>query len=75
MKENELAHSREEIVNTIINHTLKTCSKKKSELYLLVNKDVKLFKLDNEIFEKSLKYLIEMDYIKLNDLDEYEKIF
>ena len=75
LKEQELAHSRDEIINTVINHTLKTCSKEKSELFSLVKKSIKLFKLEDDLFDKSLKYLIEMDYIKLNDLDEYEKIF
>lgn len=74
-KETELAHSRNEIINTVINHILKTCSKSKSELYSIVNKEIKLFKLDEELFEKSLKYLIEMDYIILNDKNEYEKLF
>lgn len=75
LKERELAHSREEIVNTVINHLIKTCSKERTELYSLVKENIKLFKLDEEIFNKSLKYLIEMDYIRLNDKNEYEKYF
>ena len=74
LKERELAHSREEIVNTVINHLIKTCPKEKSELYSLVKKNIKLFKLEEELFNKSLKYLIEMDYIRLND-NKYEKYF
>lgn len=72
---NELAHSRKEIVNTIINHIIKISSKNKSDLYNLVTKEITLFKLDNEIFEKSLNYLIDMDYIILNEKNEYEKLF
>ena len=32
------------------------------------------FKLEDEIFNKSLKYLVEMDYILLNENNEYNKI-
>jgi len=73
-KEYELSFSRDEIVNTIINHSLKTGSKTKTDLFLLIKEKIKLFKLEDEIFNKSLKYLIELDYIKLNDSDEYEQI-
>ena len=74
-KEIEFAHSRNEIINTVINHILKTCSKSKSELYSIIKKEITLFKLDEELFDQSLKYLIEMDYIILNDKNEYEKLF
>ena len=74
-KEIELAHSRNEIINTVINHILKTCSKSKSELYCIVKKKITLFKLDENLFDKSLKYLIEMDYVILNENNEYKKIF
>lgn len=72
MKETELVHSREEITNCVINHILKTTSKTKSDLFELTKKDILVFKLNEEIFEKSLKYLIEMDYIILNEKDLYE---
>jgi len=72
MKETELVHSREEITNCVINHILKTTSKTKSELFEMTKKDILVFKLNEEIFEKSLKYLIEMDYIILNEKDLYE---
>ena len=74
-KEIELAHSRNDVINTVINHIIKTCSKSKSELYSIVKKEIILFKLDEELFDKSLKYLIEMDYIILNEKNEYEKLF
>ena len=74
MKQKELTYSRDEIVNTVINHTLKTLSKSKSDLFPIIKEKIKLFKLEEEIYTKSLKYLVEMDYIKLNDNDEYEKI-
>ena len=73
--EKELALSREEVINSVINHFIKINPKSKSELYTLVKKDITLFKLDESLFEKSLKYLIEMDYIILNDKNEYEKLF
>ena len=72
MKETELAHSREDITNCVINHILKTTSKSKSELFEMTKKDILVFKLNEEIFDKSLKYLIEMDYIILNEKNLYE---
>ena len=75
MKENELIHSREEITNCVINHILKRISITKSELFEMTKKEIILFKLNEEIFEKSLKYLIEMDYILINERDLYEKLF
>ena len=74
IKQKELVYSLLEITNTIINHIIKTCPKIKSELFLLAKEQIKLFQLDEDIFNKSLKYLIEMDYIILND-DKYEKLF
>jgi len=74
-KENELIHSREEITNCVINHILKTISITKSELFELTKKEIIIFKLNDEIFEKSLKYLIDMDYIILNEKSLYEKLF
>jgi hypothetical protein len=74
-KEIELAYSRNEIINTVINHTIKICSKSKLELYPIIQKEITLFKLNEEMFEKSLKYLIDMDYIILNEKNEYEKLF
>lgn len=75
MKENELIHSREEITNCVINHILKRISITKSELFEMSKKEIIIFKLNEEIFEKSLKYLIDMDYIILNERDLYEKLF
>jgi len=74
-KEIEFVYSRIDIINTVIIHILKTCSKSKLELYCIVKKEITLFKLDEELFDKSLKYLIEMDYIILNEKNEYEKLF
>ena len=74
-KEIELSYSRNEIINTVINHTVKTCSKSKLDLYPIIQKEITLFKLNEEMFDKSLKYLIDMDYIILNEKNEYEKLF
>jgi hypothetical protein len=75
MKETELVHSREEITNCVINYILKRISITKSELFEMTKKEIIIFKLNEEIFEKSLKYLIDMDYILLNERGLYEKLF
>lgn len=74
-KENELAYSRFEIINTVINHTVKIIPKNKNELFELIKDKIKVFKLNNELFNKSIDYLITMDYIILNDKNEYQKLF
>jgi hypothetical protein len=74
LKKKELSYSRIEIINSVINHTLKKSPKIKSDLFLLVKENIKLFQLEDILFNKSLLYLIEMDYIILNDKNEYEKI-
>jgi hypothetical protein len=75
MKENELVHSREEITNSVINHILKRLSITRSELFEMTKKEIIIFKLNEEIFEKSLKYLIDMDYIILDERGLYKKLF
>lgn len=72
-KQNELIYSRKEIINTVISHLLKIKPESKNDLFLLVSKNIKLFKLEEELYNESLKYLIDMDYIKLND-DKFEKL-
>jgi hypothetical protein len=65
----ELAFSYEQIVKSIINHHVKVESKNKKNLYVLVEKDLKYFKLTDELFNKSIDSLIKHDYIKVeNDI-------
>jgi len=72
-KQNELIYSRKEIINTVISHLLKIKSETKENLFLLVSNKITLFKLEDKLYNESLKYLIEMDYIKLSD-DKFEKL-
>ena len=69
----ELIHSREEITYTHINKALKNNKMSYEKLFNTILKSIKVFLLDADIFDKSLKYMIENDYIKYIS-DEYEKI-
>jgi hypothetical protein len=65
--EYEIAHNREDIIKTIINHYLKKESLDKNNLYNLVKNDIKLFELNNNLFMKSIESLIKLDYIKFEN--------
>jgi hypothetical protein len=73
-RNNELMHTRQEISNSNINHILKQTPKTKQELYDIVKQSVKVFELDQSTFDKSIEYMISMDYIKLED-QNYVKIY
>ena len=60
----EIAHNREDIIKSNINHYLKISAKNKLELYDLVSRNIKLFELNEELFIKSINSLIKFDYIK-----------
>jgi hypothetical protein len=72
-RNDQLAHTRQEITNTNINHILKHNTRSKQELYDLVKQSIKVFELDQSTFDKSVDYMILMDYIKLDD-QNYVKI-
>jgi len=72
-RKDELIHSREEIINTNINHFLKKKSLNKKELFEIVKNNIDIFELNNDLYNKCLEYLIKYDYIKENN-DLYEKI-
>jgi hypothetical protein len=61
--EPEIAHSREDIVKSLINHYLKINPKNRNELYTLIQKDIIQFKLTEEIFNKSIDIMLKFDYI------------
>ena len=63
----EIAHNRDDIIKTIINHNLKLESKNKEELYNIVKRDIKLFDVDEELFTKSIDIMIKFDYIKFEN--------
>jgi len=72
--QNELAHSRREIICTLINHLLKKGDKNFNDLFKLISSDIKLFQLDENLLNNALEYMINQDYIsKIND--DYKKIY
>jgi hypothetical protein len=72
--QNELAHSRREIICTLINHLLKKGDKNYNDLFKLISSDIKLFQVDENLLNIALEYMINQDYIsKIND--EYKKIY
>ena len=70
----ELAHTRQEITSSNINHILKQKSQTRQELYDMVKQSIQVFELDQNIFDKSIDYMISMDYIKLED-QHYVKLY
>ena len=74
-REEEIVHSREEILCTIINHIVKKYTLNKDELFNQCQKENKLFTICNDTFDKSLDKLISMDYIGLNNDTKYIKLF
>jgi len=63
----ELANSREDIIKCIINHYIKIKPINKEELYLLVENDIKYFKLTQDLFDKAINYLLKFDYLEIKD--------
>ena len=70
----ELAYSRDQITNYNITHLLKKKCLNKIELFENTKNNIKVFTLTEDIFTKSIDYLISRDFIRLNN-DMYEKIF
>ena len=66
-RNDELIHTRQEITNTNINHLLKQHKRSKYELYDLVKQSIKVFELDQATFDKSIDYMVLMDYIKFDN--------
>jgi hypothetical protein len=60
----EIAHNRDDIIKTIINHNLKLESKNKEDLYNIVKRDIKVFEVDEGLFTRSIDSMIKFDYIK-----------
>lgn len=70
----EFVHSRIEITTAMINHIVKQKSLNLKELYQETNKNITIFQLDEEMFNKSIQYMIKYDYILCKN-DFVEKIF
>jgi hypothetical protein len=62
----QTANNKEDIVKTKINHHIKTKALNYGELFTLC-KDINVFKLDDELFKKSLDSMISSNYIELNE--------
>ncbi len=73
-RQQELAHTREEIVNANINHAVKHKSLIRQELYDIVKQAINVFELDQALFDKSIEHMVAMDYIKLED-QQYVKLY
>lgn len=72
-RQNELISTRKDVINTQINHFLKKSSLNKVDLFKKVSENIKVFKLDDELFDKSITFMIDNDYIKYNG-DMMEKL-
>jgi len=73
----ELCHTRENIISTNINSLLKKFIELKySELFNKVKNCITVFDVTSDIFDKTVKYMVDMDYIKISDeLNLYVKIY
>jgi len=72
-KQQELAHSREQIIQANINHFVKTKNMNSIELFNMVKQNINLFELEQEVFNKGIEYMVQHKYIKL-DCDNYIKL-
>jgi hypothetical protein len=72
-RKDELILSREEVVCANINQIIKIQPMTKTKLFDSLVKVIKIFELEQKIFDKALEHMCGMDYIKLNG-DSYEKI-
>jgi hypothetical protein len=70
----EIVLSREEIICANINHHIKLCPMTRNKLFEVVSESIDVFQLDELLFNKSLQYMCNMDYILLNE-QMYQKIF
>ena len=69
----KLCNDRIDIVKSVINSLLKIKGYYRDNLYDLTVKSIKLFDLDNDLFDKSIEYLKTRDYITENS-GFFEKI-
>jgi hypothetical protein len=69
----ELIMNRQDVVNSQINHFVKTSPLSKEDLYKKVSENINVFELTMDIFDKSITHMIDNDYIKLEN-GLYEKL-
>ena len=57
-----------------VNHILKSQTLHYDKLFDIIKKNNILSSIDDKIFENTLNYMVEMEYIMVNDLI-YEKLY
>ncbi len=62
----ELAHSRIDIINSVINHFIKQQDYNMDKLYNKVKEQITIFELDQILYMDSIKNMISKDYIEYN---------
>lgn len=73
-QQEEFVSSRIEIISTNINHHIKKKSMTHQELFDTIYNSIDIFELTEELFTKSIKYLIDREIIGF-DSDKYSKIY
>jgi hypothetical protein len=63
----ELCHDRCDIISTNINHFVKINEMKYNDLYNIVNKNITLFEVKQDLFDKVIENMIKKEYIVMND--------
>lgn len=71
----ELCLSRKNIVSCIINHHIKINSFYYETLYNLVKSDIKLFSLNKEVFDETIEWMINNDYIIEKESKYFKLLF
>jgi len=71
---NDLALSRKYITSTCINSWLKKTSLSFDQLFNQLSKDILLFILTRELLTETINWMIENDYIRMEN-NSYNKIF
>lgn len=73
-REKEIANNKEDIVKTKINHNLKHNQMTLEELFEKCC-DINVFKLDRNLFDRMVEYMIKMDYIEKDNINGlYKKL-
>ena len=70
----EIAHSRRDILCTLINSELKKNDKNKNQLFEEISKINNIFTLDDILLTDALAYMIKQDYIIMEG-DMYKKVY
>ena len=71
----ELALTQKDIIMANINHNLKLNTLNYDDLFNNIINNIKVIDIDKNIFNSVIIYMTDMDYIKLNNNNKYEKIY